>query len=69
MKSPPFLKFIPCFAGSNRQKGRKTAALLLRMSKKWRNATFSNIHRFCLSHSLPGGKTCNVRKPLGFHPF
>ena len=40
-----------------------------RVSKKWRNATFSSFHRFCLSHSLPGGKTCKVRKPLGFHPF
>ena len=39
------------------------------VSKKWRNATFSSFHRFCLSHSLPGGKTCKVRKPLGFHPF
>ena len=24
---------------------------------------------FCLSHSLPGGKTRKVRKPMGFHPF
>ena len=40
-----------------------------RVSKKWRNATFSSFHRFCLSHQLPGGKTCKVRKPLGFHPF
>ena len=40
-----------------------------RVSKKWRNATFSSFHRFCLSHQLPGGKTCKVRKPQGFHPF
>ena len=37
------------------------------MSKKWLNATFSSFHGFCLSHSLPGGKTCEVRKPEGFH--
>ena len=41
----------------------------LSVSKKWRNATFSSFHRFCLSHSLPGGKTCKVRNPPGFHPF
>ena len=35
--------------------------------KKWLNATFSSFHGFCLSLMLPGGKTCEVRKPEGFH--
>ncbi len=28
--------------------------------KKWLNAAFSSFYRFCLSHQLPGGKTCKV---------
>ena len=39
------------------------------VSKKWPSATFSSFHRFCLSLTLPGGKTRKVRKPEGFHPF
>ena len=39
------------------------------LSKKWLTATFSSFRRFCLSRSLPGGKTCKVRNPLWFHPF
>ena len=42
---------------------------VLRLSKKWLNATFSSFYGFCLSHLLPGGKTRKVRKPMGFHPF
>ena len=30
---------------------------------------FFEFYGFRLSHSLPGGKTRKVRKPLGFHPF
>ena len=30
---------------------------------------FFELLRVSLSHSLPGGKTRKVRKPLGFHPF
>ena len=33
------------------------------MSKKWLNATFSSFYGFCLSLTLPGGKTRKVRKP------
>ncbi len=29
----------------------------LMVSKKWPSATFSSFHRFCLSLTLPGGKT------------
>ena len=41
----------------------------LRLSKKWLNAAFLSFYGFRLSHSLPGGETRKVRKPLGFHPF
>ena len=41
----------------------------LSLSKKWLVATFLSFFGFRLSHSLPGGKTRKVRKPLGFHPF
>ncbi len=34
---------------------------LLRVSKKWLNATFLSFFGFRLSHSLPGGKTRKVR--------
>ena len=41
----------------------------LSLSKKWLVATFLSFFGFRLSHSLPGGKTRKVRKPLGFHLF
>ena len=63
---------VPCGEGAApaMRKGRRQSIDGgLSVSKKWRNATFSSFHRFCLSHSLPGGKTCKVRNPPGFHPF
>ena len=41
----------------------------IRVSKKWLQAAFSSFYWFCLSLTLPGGKTSKVRKPKGFHPF
>ena len=59
----------PPYTRSAIAKGGAALRPRLNVSKTWLNATFSSFHRFCLSHSLPGGKTCNVRKPIGFHPF
>ena len=59
----------PPYTRSAIAKGGAALRPRLNVSKTWLNATFSSFHRFCLSHSLPGGKTCKVRKPLGFHPF
>ena len=59
----------PPYTRSAIAKGGAALRPRLNVSKTWLNATFSSFHRFCLSHSLPGGKTFNVRKPIGFHPF
>ncbi len=37
--------------------------------KKVAERHFFEFCGFCLSLTLPGGKTRKVRKPLGFHPF
>ena len=48
---------------------RHTAEAVLLLSKKWPNATSSSFFGFCLSHTLPGGKTRKVRKPSVFIRF
>jgi hypothetical protein len=54
-----------------RLKNAKTPMMIgpFSLSKKWLVATFLSFFGFRLSHSLPGGKTRKVRKPIGFHPF
>ena len=47
----------------SRQAERAVYTALYLMSKKWLNATFSSFYGFCLSLTLPGGKTRKVRKP------